>query len=70
MRRYRSANGDCRFEVYNCADLIGKTQGVGTLIDVTVAKDKSLIIAAKSDIDKQKDTCKQYTSGHSLRGVL
>ncbi|MBO5479568.1 MAG: U32 family peptidase [Clostridia bacterium] len=70
VRRYRSANGDCRFEVYNCADLIGKTQGVGTLIDVTVAKDKSLIIAAKSDIDKQKDTCKQYTSGHSLRGVL
>lgn len=70
VRRYRSANGDCRFEVYNCADLIGKAQGVGTLIDVTVAKDKSVIIAAKNDIDKQKDTCKQYTSGHSLRGVL
>jgi hypothetical protein len=70
VRRYRSANGDCRFEVYNCADLIGKAQDVGTLIDVTVAKEKSAIIAAKNDIEKQKELSKQYTSGHTLRGVL
>ena len=70
VRRYLSAGGACRFEVYNCADLIG--QGVpcaGKLLDLTLVSDKEG--ASKADTDeKQKGIYEKYTSGHLKRGVL
>lgn len=71
VRRYKSADGSCRFEVYNCASLVGTgVNGAGALIDLTLTEDKVAAIDAKDDISKQKILYKNYTSGHALRGVL
>ena len=70
VRRYLSAGGACRFEVYNCADLIG--QGVpcaGKLLDLTLVSDKEGASEADTD-EKQKGIYEKYTSGHLKRGVL
>lgn len=71
VRRYRSANGNCRFEVYNCADFISTgIRDCGTLLDVTLVADKNAAIEAKESIEKQKKIYENYTSGHLKRGVL
>lgn len=71
VRRYRSANGNCRFEVYNCADFISTgTCHCGKLLDVTLVVDKNAAIQAKDSIEKQKEIYENYTSGHLKRGVL
>ncbi len=70
VRRYLSANGACRFEVYNCADLIGQgVNAAGQLLDLSVVKEKGAAIAAKTD-EEQKAIYENYTSGHLKRGVL
>jgi hypothetical protein len=70
-RRYLSADGNCRFEVYNCADLIGTgIVGVGKLVDVSVLMDKQQAVDAKDNEIKQKGLYKSCTSGHYKRGVL
>ncbi len=71
VRRYESAQGDCRFEVYNCADLIGNgLKNTGKLLDLTLVKNKNLVLNAKDDAEKQKKVYKMHTSGHQNRGVL
>ncbi len=70
VRRYLAANGDCRFEVYNCADLIGKgIKAAGQLLDLTLILDKHTAIQIKDDEMQQKSFYKNYTSGHYKRGV-
>ena len=70
VRRYLSANGECRFEVYNCADLIGiGIENAGKLLDLTLVKDISQASQALTEA-KQKEIFCNYTSGHSKRGVL
>ena len=70
-RRYLAADGDCRFEVYNCAGLIGMgVQGAGKLLDVSVLDEKSAAVMAKDNEIKQKNLYKSCTSGHYKRGVL
>ena len=71
VRRYRSANGNCRFEVYNCANLISTgAPSFGRLLDLTLVQEKSEAIDATDNIEKQKQIYKSYTSGHLKRGVL
>ena len=71
VRRYVDGNGNCRFEVYNCADLVGLgAKGAGQLLDLTLVADKKTALAAKDDEIKQKQAYKNYTSGHYKRGVL
>ena len=71
VRRYLSADGSCRFEVYNCADLIGKgINSAGQLLDFTLIAEKTVAFLAKDDEQSQKEICKNYTSGHYKRGVL
>ena len=71
VRRYKGANGDCRFEVYNCADLISTgVKGGGKLLDLTLTKDKRAAMEAKDDIELQKKVYQSHTSGHYKRGVL
>jgi hypothetical protein len=69
LRRYE-VSGNCRFEVYNCAKLIGRgIEGAGRLIETTVTKDK--IGAANAVMeDAQKRLYEKYTSGHQRNGVL
>lgn len=69
--RYLSADGNCRFEVYNCADLVGVgMQGVGKLLDVSLLPNKGMAVEAKDSEIKQKQIYKNCTSGHYKRGVL
>ena len=71
VRRYLSADGSCRFEVYNCADLIGKgLYGNGKLLDLTLVEDKKRVFEIKDDETKQKELFKNHTFGHANRGVL
>ena len=71
VRRYTVADGSCRFEVYNCADLISVgAKNSGKLLDLTLVSDKEKAILAKYNEIKQKEVYKNYTSGHFKRGVL
>ena len=71
VRRYKGGDGKCRFEVYNCAQLIGTgVKGAGQLLDLTLCENKFTAIQAKDDTAKQKELYKNYTSGHGVRGVL
>lgn len=70
-RRYLAADGSCRFEVYNCADLVGTgLNGAGKLLDVSILADKPTAVAAKNNEFEQKSYYKNCTSGHYKRGVL
>ena len=71
VRRYLSAEGECRFEVYNCVSLIGKgVEGAGKLLDLSVQEDKPAAAAAANDERKQKTVYDGYTSGHIKNGVI
>ena len=71
VRRYLSADGSCRFEVFNCADLIGVgAKGANQLIDLSIVTDCQAAVQAKDDEGKQKRIYANYTSGHFKRGVL
>jgi hypothetical protein len=71
VRRYVGADGSCRFEVYNCASLIGKgVSGAGRLVDVSVQEDKSSAVKAVDNEQQQKQVYSSYTSGHIKNGVI
>ncbi len=71
VRRYIAADGSCRFEVYNCAQLIGVgAKNAGKLLDLTLIEDKNEAIEAKNNETEQKKLYANYTSGHYKRGVL
>ena len=71
VRRYLSASGECRFEVYNYAELIGcGVKNAGQLLDLTLIEDSSKAYAVKDDEIAQKLFFENYTSGHYKRGVL
>ena len=71
VKRNLSADGNCRFEVYNCADLIGVgVQNAGALMDLTVTKEKAVAAKAVKNEEQQKKVYHNYTSGHFKRGVL
>ena len=71
VRRYLSGEGGCRFEVYNCADLIGSgVRNAGSLLDLTLVEDKRKALSIAKDEKEQKEFYKNYTSGHYKRGVL
>lgn len=70
VRRHISADGACRFEVYNCADLIGQgVKGAGRLADLTLIKEKTALLCARTE-EEQKTVLGACTSGHLKRGVL
>ena len=71
VRRYVNASGECRFEVYNCAELIGKSSS-GQLLDCSILNEEQTEIAvmAKDNEEKQKLLYKSYTSGHRRKSVL
>ena len=71
VRRYLDAEGACRFEVYNCASLIGRgVDGAGCLLETTMQPQKALAVQAVLDENKQKKLYGAYTSGHLKNGVL
>lgn len=71
VRRYRGGDGNCRFEVYNCAKLVSTgVKGAGRLLDLTATDKKAETVAAVGDTQEQKTIFENYTSGHYKRGVL
>ncbi len=71
VRRYNAASGACRFEVYNCASLVGTgITGAGKIIDISVQPDGAAAVNAANDESLQKNVYSTYTSGHFKRGVL
>ncbi len=71
VRRYLAADNTCRFEVYNCANLIGLgINGCGRLIDLTTEDAPAKAYAHRDSEEMQKSFYAQYTSGHYKRGVL
>jgi len=70
VRRYVDRVGTCRFEVYNCASLVGKgVHGMGKLTECTVQADKISSVLARTEAE-QKAVFSAYTSGHNKNGVL
>ena len=70
VRRYLAADNSCRFEVYNCADLVGLgLKNAGRLLDLKLVKDKQAAAKALTE-EEQKEIYENHTSGHFKRGVL
>ncbi len=70
VRRYVSGDGACRFEVYNCAELIGEeVDGAGKILDLTITENKTAVLGAIGNEALLKQVYKTYTSGHYKRGV-
>ena len=70
IRRYIGADGNCRFEVYNCAMLVGEgVHGAGAIVDASLEKIENTDELLKN-IEKQKQILTPYTFGHAKRGVL
>lgn len=64
VRRYKGADGNCRFEVYNCVKLSeSRVKGAGKLTDAT-------LFAAVRASDKTQLCKESYTSGHRKKSVL
>ena len=64
VRRYKGADGNCRFEVYNCVKLSeSRVKGAGKLTDAT-------LFAAVRAADKTQLCKESYTSGHRKKSVL
>lgn len=69
LRRYLSPNGNCRFEVYNCASLVSKgAKDVGKLVDITTTNNFSALTAQTEAAQKQ--IYRAFTSGHQKNSVL
>ena len=71
VRRWTNARGECRFEIYNCVDLVGVgVNGVGKLIDATLLNNANAAVLAANSENAQKTLYPNCTSGHYKRGVL
>ncbi len=69
LRRYKM--GECRFELYNCADLISEGRVGGRLIDLSLEDKHNISAALKcKNLAEFKDIFKNYTRGHSNSRIL
>ncbi len=68
LRRYQTSG--CRFEIYNCADLISQNAGCGKLIDLTLENKPQNIIDICNDEQKLREKFKNYTRGHTVQSVF
>lgn len=70
VRRYQSSLGECRFEIYNCASLVGRgLKNSGKLLDATQWNATDVLLV-KDDEDKQKALYTKYTLGHNKNNPL
>lgn len=67
LRRYKA--GECRFELFNCANLISPQNFTGALADCTLCAPPK-VLSALNDGEKLKKIFKSYTSGHAKNPVL
>lgn len=67
LRRYKTAA--CRFELYNCANLVSINNFTGTLIDCTLG-DTDFVLENIADNEKLKNRFKNFTKGHTETPVF
>ena len=68
LRRYEL--DECRFEIYNCNPLAGKSGGHGSLFEFTVHDNPKDIKAITEDSQNLKKLINNYTKGHTENPVL
>lgn len=66
FRRYKTS--ECRFEVFNCANLVSEPFGAGIMVDCTLENAEKVLKICK-DSEKLKLYFKNYTKGHSVAPV-
>lgn len=66
---HRYSFGECRFEVFNCADLVNGECGTGILCDCTLLDGKTITTICKSSNDLRA-VLKNYTKGHGTSPVV
>ncbi|MDE7305936.1 MAG: hypothetical protein K2N33_00945, partial [Clostridia bacterium] len=67
VRRYGVS--ECRFEVYNCADLVTVGGASGKLFDCSLFNDPQKILDNADDNCALEKIFKNFTRGHSLNGI-
>lgn len=65
--RYKAS--DCRFELYNCAPLVGENDFTGILADCTLQRGSEELLALLPQPEKLKAAFKNYTKGHTEQPV-
>ena len=67
LRRYEVTG--CRFEVYNCADLVTDGCAAGRLLDCTLTDNAAEIATCRTRAELEK-FYKNHTRGHYSNGIL
>lgn len=67
VRRYRMSS--CRFELYNCAELVGLRKE-GALFDFSTVENQDEVWKSRAELNSLKACFASYTAGHSVRSVL
>ena len=72
VKRYVSATGECRFETYNCVNLIGGKNVNNKILDCTLFSldETAKAVQVKDNEEKQKELYLNYTAGHTKKSVL
>lgn len=71
VRRFKSVSGECRFEVYNCAKLVGSgVQGAGKIIDCSTGGNIFAAVKTADNEEQQKSLYGNYTAGHRKKSML
>ncbi len=68
VRRYRLSS--CRFELYNCADLVACQNFAGRLVDLSAVTRKKEVLENVDAQEQLKKIFNRYTFGHSDKTVL
>ncbi len=67
LRRYRVS--ECRFEVYNCADLVSSESNAGKLFDCTLSDNPEKIVESQDGYAACEKAFKNFTRGHTVNGI-
>ena len=72
VKRFVLATGECRFETYNCANLIGGKNVNNKILDCTLLSldETAKAVQVKDNEEKQKALYLNYTAGHTKKSVL
>ena len=68
LHRYKTS--DCRFEVYNCANLVSTIFNAGNLLDCTLEKQPKKLLDIYKNEEKLREYYKNYTRGHSVQPIF
>lgn len=71
LRRYK-VDGECRFELYNCASLLALQDFSGVLVDLSALPmpEAKRLSAVMGEEGKMKEILQPVTAGHSKKSVL